>query len=685
MRDIPMVRLLPCLFALFGALSHAGELDAASAPALAFRIDEGRNINSFLRDGPVAAHLLLRSGNEPRILIAFPAGNSGVGLWFSTSSEPMTWTLVSAPKPITMLDEKRRSLRGIEFEIETDARELRPRAAVLSSVRVLRDFELLGKAPAEVMVAARISGGRATWSRERLDGAAGFLLSVDAREGTRVSAERYAANAQAPLRLRVQALTGETPLVPLDPLLNAQAGDDTRARNALAFLSYRDKFLAGSWRFDTYFGRDTLISALMLAPVLEPEAIESAIASVLARLASNGEVAHEEDIGEFAVLRNAREGRGKVATPIYDYGMVDDDFLLAPLAARWLLSGPGHARAAGFLAEPDSRGERRGAGLVRNLMWVVERAAPFADDPRATRLVGIKPGRMTGQWRDSEQGLGRGRYAYDVNAALVPASLDAAAQLAESGLLDAYIDKDQRRRLMRARAHARVWTARAPSFFAADIPATNARSAIAAYATEIDVDSARALRSLDDRPLAFHALSLDEAGSPIPILHSDEGFRLLLTEPTPAELTRCLGAIMRPFPAGLMTDVGLLVANPALASDVLRREFTRFAYHGTVVWSWQQALLAAGLERQLQRHDLPARSRAQLQRAREELWAVINRSKVLRTSELWSWSYANGQFRIEPFGRPGADVDESNAAQLWSTVLLGLKAPALTTNTLSGN
>ena len=44
--------------------------------------------------------------------------------------------------------------------------ELRPRGAVLSSVRVLRDYELQGKAPAEVMVApqhgrSRRSPGRA--------------------------------------------------------------------------------------------------------------------------------------------------------------------------------------------------------------------------------------------------------------------------------------------------------------------------------------------------------------------------------------------------------------------------------------------------------------------------------------------------------------------------------------------
>jgi hypothetical protein len=172
--------------------------------------------------------------------------------------------------------------------------------------------------------------------------------------------------------------------------------------------------------------------------------------------------------------------------------------------------------------------------------------------------------------------------------------------------------------------------------------------------------------------VSFHALSLDEDGQPIPILHSDEGMRLLLTEPAPDELTRCVAAIMRPFPAGLMTDVGLLVANPALASADLRRGFTRFDSHGTVVWSWQQALLAAGLARQLRRADLSASLRTLLSHARTHLWAVIERSRPLHNSGLWSWSFAKRHYRLEPLRRPGADVDESNAVQLWSTVFLGI-------------
>jgi hypothetical protein len=132
---------------------------------------------------------------------------------------------------------------------------------------------------------------------------------------------------------------------------------------------------------------------------------------------------------------------------------------------------------------------------------------------------------------------------------------------------------------------------------------------------------------------------------------------------------------MRPFPAGLVTDVGLVVANPALARPQLRREFGKSAYHGTVIWSWQHALLAAGIDRQLRRADLPEPVRAQLLRARTQLWAAIDNTAALRTSELWSWNFLNGRYRLAAFGQSGADADESNAAQLWSTVYLGLDHP----------
>src|SRR5262249_36322900 len=156
----------------------AGSALAQTAPPLSFRLDEGQTINSFTRDGAVAAHLLLRSGERPRLLVAFPAANSGVGLWFANPEKPVTWTLVGSPRPVTLKDGKGRPLRGIEADVQVDTQALRPAHALLSSVRVLRDYEALGRAPDEVTVEPRLENGRLIWARDRLDGAAGYRLSL---------------------------------------------------------------------------------------------------------------------------------------------------------------------------------------------------------------------------------------------------------------------------------------------------------------------------------------------------------------------------------------------------------------------------------------------------------------------------------------------------------------------------
>ena len=70
---------------------------------------------------------------------------------------------------------------------------------------------------------------------------------------------------------------------------------------SLSFLSYTTKLTAGAWRFLTYFGRDSMISALLLEPVLSEGkggAIEAVIAGVLERInMTDGSVCHEETIG----------------------------------------------------------------------------------------------------------------------------------------------------------------------------------------------------------------------------------------------------------------------------------------------------------------------------------------------------------------------------------------------------
>jgi len=189
------------------------------------------------------------------------------------------------------------------------------------------------------------------------------------------------------------------------------------------------------------------------------------------------------------------------------------------------------------------------------------------------------------------------------------------------------------------------------------------------------VNATAALDSLPQGDLVVNAIALDAQFKPIPVVHSDGSFALLLQNPPAAFVEQVVDTMLRPFPAGLLTDAGLLVANPAFADATRQQQLGRTAYHGTVTWSWQQALFAAGLERQIARRDLPATTAQRLRAAHERLWAVITKTRELRASELWSWRYVQGRYEPVPFGQSSGDVDESNAAQLWSTVYLAIPTP----------
>ena len=673
-RSVPIAVLGTCLAAVTVAAARA-------APRLDFHVQIGSNTNYFVREGAVAAHLVVRSGERPRILVAFPAGDSGVGLWFAPGAAAARWTVPELPQPARAADARGRPLTGITAHLSILTPELRFRQAVLSSIRVLRDYEQKGSVPSSVTVAPTLQGRTISWARDRLDGAAGYRLTLEVTDGA-LQEGRIVAGADGRIALTITGLTGETPLTPLGgaQLLSAAAGSEVATRDTLTFLAYREKFLAGSWRFDTYFGRDTLLAARLLLPALSTPAMESALSSVLARLSPTGEVAHEEDIGERAVLDHLERDGSRSAAPVYDYKMIDSDYLLAPVVSAWLLHDPrGRAGAGAFLAAsaggPGERRGSRGAALATNLRLVLTSAVAFAADPVAAHLIGLKPGQSVGEWRDSETGLGGGRYPYDVNAVLVPAALTAAAELTASGLLDPYFRADDRPLFARAANMAQIWRTRAPSLFDVVMSHREARGAVERYSAAQAIPPGPAVAALGEGEVRFHAIALTAAGDSIPVMHSDEGFALLFAEPPPATLDRAVTALLRPFPAGLMTQVGMVVANPAYCAPSLQGSFSRNAYHGTVVWSWQQALFAAGLARQLERHDLPSAVREHLGKAQQLLWSAIEATRSMNNSELWSWSFADGHYRVAPFGAAAADADESNAAQLWSTVYLAVRLP----------
>src|SRR5881394_1013141 len=116
-------------------------------------------------------------------------------------------------------------------------------------------------------------------------------------------------------------------------------------------LSYREKMMAGLPNFATYFGRDMLMTALLMEPVWAPAMPEHVVASALRKLSPAGDVSHEEALGGQAIREHASEynrlldaGRVAQARAVLqdlqavreNYVMVDDDFQLPVVAARYL-------------------------------------------------------------------------------------------------------------------------------------------------------------------------------------------------------------------------------------------------------------------------------------------------------------------------------------------------------------
>jgi hypothetical protein len=718
---------------------------------LAFGVHEGHIRNYFHRQGPVAVHLLTRSGPAPRLIAAFPAGNQGIGVWFDAEGdETQVWVgAMAQPSDETAVvaggglaavvrEEGEKDMHGVRATVKSDASTLTAYLTLLANIRTLRDFGYglclenasqfpeLRNETIELFNQHNVVRVR----RQQIGGDYAMELLLRGGPGTTVTVKKQDVAARAHcqaaagretetlieisgtggVQFEIIALSNDEPLTPIEKAaLLAQRPDDRFEFSALAFLSYAEKLQAGSWRFLTYFGRDTLLAVRMLMPGLNRAIIEAALTAVIERInvKSNlpdpsfdytvevGDVAHEEELADYAAWKNAREDPrpANLREPRYDYKMVDDDFLLAPVLVDFLakirseVRDEAQADAAidAFLARTSSANTTFRAAVEANLQLVLDRARPFADDPAAppakvTKLVALKNTVPVGQWRDSDMGIAFGRYPFDVNVALVPGALEAArtlyrqfgnaAKAAEAGaLLAEWRDIDE--------------------LFRVEAPLAEIQANVADYAADLMLtDTSKQLQPEPDGHYRYHGIALDGSGRPLPVMHTDHGFVMEFTSPSEGYLTRVARTISNDFPAGLMSDVGVMVANPALAPDslmltdpkdlrvTLRSQFTNSHYHGAVVWSWQQALLASGIRRQIEREDIAAATRETLKDAECKLWASINAAEAVRAGELWSWAAnAAGELEYRPFGYNLADVDESNAAQLWSTVYLVVKAP----------
>jgi hypothetical protein len=412
---------------------------------------------------------------------------------------------------------------------------------------------------------------------------------------------------------------------------------------------------------------------------------EHVVASALGRLSPAGDVSHEEALGGQAIRENAGEYNrlvsagqlararvllGHLAATRENYIMVDDDFQLPVVAARYLADPRVPAdRKRDFL-----RAERHLARLVSNLAFVARQAAPYARDPVATNLVSFPRapdgggGWLATSWRDSRAGYGGGRFAMDVNAIWVPhaleatgAILDALKQLGVTPVIrEEPLATYARDRAVLQRA-VTTWKGAERHFRVALAPkdVSDRVAARLGWLPPAERDfwnnvAQRAAAPADT--LRFLALSLDAAGRPIPIVNTDPAMLLLVDSLGRDRTLELVGPIMQRYPWGLFVDgLGPLVANDAYAARDVWEAFRRDRYHSPfVVWGRDVNALLAGLARQ-----------RGLDTTVSKIEAAVDRSG-LRHAELWSYTIESGRLVPSRYGT-------SSDVQLWSLTDLAVQ------------
>ena len=514
-------------------------------------------------------------------------------------------------------------------------------------------------------------------TKSSLTGRNHLILEIgfdSARVASRAAGRAVALDARGdgPIDLTVRVASDARPLTPLSRseifdraflvFADSAAKRDPRVErqlSAVELLSSREKLMAGLPNFATYFGRDQMMSALMMQQVWTPAMMEHVMGSVLRKLAPNGEVSHEEALGGQAIREGAAEyvrlvdssramakrgatrdaetfvTRARVVIGDLErvrenYHMIDDEFQLPVLVARYLADPRLDAEKKVAFLRGTERGVSRLSLLVQELEVVASRAAPYAGQQVATNLVGFAPRDATHweseSWRDSGAGYANGRFAMDINAIWVPMSLQAIGDIIAS-----------LRALRLARGSTIPGVTPGPNFgkyltdgtvltnvehawsgavrhFVVRLEAGDEQARIRAKLSSLpEVERGHwvgvlANTNADRDSIVFLALSLDAAGRPIDVVNTDPATALFLADlsgrgAAPLDITpfRNIDPFVRPYPAGLFVDrLGPVVANDTYATPEVWSAFEKDQYHSPrVVWGREVNLITLGLVHQI--------------------------------------------------------------------------------------
>jgi hypothetical protein len=606
---------------------------------------EGLNEDHLFREGSVAAHIYINNKEQkPYMFFALPEGNTGFGLWFNSSARGAKLHSVISPQAVI-----REGMHGVQIEIGAGTPHLDLEKSILSSMRFVRDQELDAPVPDRVLKQTMKSDGKTlTVDRQSFNREVRYQIKLEVLGDTQISIEGDIVRLDSPseVRFRITVLTDERLLTPmnLEDLFEASFLKTIRQeeRDLISFLIYKEKLMAGSPRYQTKFGRDTLISLRVFMKYMKPEGLETLIiASLSSANPKTGQTSHEQHEGEITSWERIKRHKKMVGVtePIEDYAMVDDDFMLAYLTASHMKMHP--QRAKDFLEKKDARGLPVRDLVQKNYEYVFKNTRAFALNPIFQNLIRLKPGHTTGQWRDSEIGLGGGVYPFDVNAAIVPGTLQVLSEVYGDHQNEFY-DAGMARTLQEM---TQVWSNNVLPLYMVKVSAPQVREAAASFMKVLGFD----INQMPPGPhedIIFPAISLREDGSPVKIMHTDDSMMGTYGHPPVEYLQNMTKLLSTPFPYGLHTDAGLVVANAVFENVDLQKRFTPKNYHGLVSWGREENLLIFGITRQMTRSDVPADLRASLLNLRKDIGKLVQKKGGI---ELIAIVQRDGKMVAEPF------------------------------------
>lgn len=690
-----------------GFLTHTMSPIATSntTNSILLPVQVGHEKSLFFRGGDqnlTTVQVRAVSGSRPLVGGFFPAGNSGAMMMLSASpKEPQLDLDTSSARAVQWGAD-----RGIVTRVKASNLPKVGSKSVLDivsfalgNVRFLRDHVVAdhgtwveyGMKPAEINETSELTpSGELIAYRTSLSGKARYTMRIRPLNGAVITTMdtqiaslgggglvnaqnkwRILSGADDNVEFEITFTTSEPPRIPVpaEELVVPEylAKMTLEEKQKLEFLFYEDGAIAGAHAYMTYFGRDPLITAMIAQDAFSPRALKIILAAALDTVNDEGNPAHEAEVSERASYTRLLADPGPRKkfyddTTIYDYSMIDTQFLIMPVV-QLLLKKTSAPEVRAFLTKKSRSptGRTYSEQLTLNKDRILRITGPFAADPYNYRnLIHLLEGRTTGQWRDSNFGLAGGRYPFDVNTALAPASLEAILNLYQLQLPGWKPDE-----ALTVKRSWDQWRTKPFEFFRVEIPAEEARAKSVAFARSLNVKVTEK-DPFHGQPLRFFALSLDAEGRAIPVVHTDISFVLLYTEPPSDILDLLLGDVRRSYAdGGLDSPAGQFVANPAFASAKVQAGITMQAYHGSV-WSMQQEMLARGMLKQAARPDLSLQSRTQIRKSQLHVWRAVSRNFDWRAVELWSGEVARGVILRSAYGTGKNIVAESCLDQFWS-------------------